>query len=82
MEILVNLDTYSGYDTKLDMTARLHFWGELSTSSLPLLPGRLWPSVVVSLRVILCLEVRELHSLYVHIYIFFAQGHIKYTNNF
>ena len=42
-----------GYDTKQsdgEVPVMLEFWGMRSTPSLPLLPGPLWPGVVVSDR--------------------------------
>ena len=45
---------WPGYDIKLHLTVRLQLWSFEEcgvTSSLPLLPGPLWPRVVVTIRV-------------------------------
>ena len=48
-------DPFPGYDTKLsdgEVSVMLELWGMWSTSSLPSLPGPLWPGVVAPDRVL------------------------------
>ena len=56
-----------GYDTKKsddELPVMLEFWGMQITSSLPSLPGSLWPGVVASHRVLFMGQI-ELKSVFI-----------------
>ena len=52
-----------GYNTKLHLIVRLQLWGMWSTPSLPLLPGSLWPRLVVPFWVPSIGQIEQLNHL-------------------